>query len=294
MSQPLVVACIPAYNEEKNIASVLVRVKKYVDQIIVCDDGSVDLTSQIAENMGVLVIRHDTNRGYGAALNTLFNNAIKLGADIIVTLDSDNQHDPTEIPKLIETMETENLDIVIGSRFLGNITSIPGYRKVGIQLINTLTSSGTSQVFDSQSGFRAYRAEALKKMNFTEQGFGQTTESLIKANQLGLSIGEVATSVHYPEGPPKRNPIIHGLDVVVSTVKHLSIRKPALFYGIPGFIIMSFSLYYWWILFNNYVTRNIFLTNVALVAIGTSIIGLTLLTTTILIMVLISIINERR
>jgi len=92
--KPFIVACIPAYNEEKTIAKVLLKTKKYVDKVIVCDDGSTDMTAEIAEALGAEVIRHERNIGYGAAITSLFKRAKELGADIMITLDADGQHDP--------------------------------------------------------------------------------------------------------------------------------------------------------------------------------------------------------
>ncbi|MEM2613688.1 MAG: glycosyltransferase family 2 protein, partial [Nitrososphaerota archaeon] len=112
-----VIACIPAYNEEKTIAKVILKTKKYVDKVIVCDDGSIDMTAEIAEALGAEVIRHERNMGYGAAISSLFKKAVEEGADIMVTLDGDGQHDPDEIPKLIKPIVEDEADVVIGSRF---------------------------------------------------------------------------------------------------------------------------------------------------------------------------------
>ena len=117
LQEPLVVVGIPAYNEEKTIARVVLEAQKYADVVVVCDDGSADLTKQIAERLGADVVRHEQNSGYGAAIQTLFKRAKELRADVLVTLDGDGQHDPEEIPQLITPILTGNAEVVLGSRF---------------------------------------------------------------------------------------------------------------------------------------------------------------------------------
>src|ERR1022692_5110080 len=116
--QPNVVACIPAFNEEEHIASVILGVRPHVEKIIVCDDGSHDMTSEIAEALGAKVVRHERNLGYGSALSTLFESARKENAGIMVMIDGDGQHDPNDIPRLIGPIIEGGADVVIGSRFL--------------------------------------------------------------------------------------------------------------------------------------------------------------------------------
>ena len=117
--KPFIVAVIPAFKEEENIAKVVLLTKKYVDLVIVGDDGSDDMTAEIAKALGAIVIRNNKNMGKGYTLKRLFNEALKLGADIIVTLDADGQHDPKYIPKLTEPIINGEADIVIGSRYHG-------------------------------------------------------------------------------------------------------------------------------------------------------------------------------
>jgi len=114
----MVIAAMPAYNEEGTIAKVVLGTKKHVDKVVVVDDGSEDMTVEIAEALGAMVVRHKANRGYGAAIRTCFETAKELNADIMVILDSDGQHDPSCIPEFISTLRTNNADVVIGSRFL--------------------------------------------------------------------------------------------------------------------------------------------------------------------------------
>ena len=130
---------LPAFNEEKNIASIILQLKKKYELIIVCDDGSSDLTAAIAEKMGALVVKHEKNLGYGGAIRSLFSKACELECDIFVTFDSDGQHVVSEIENIIEPIQKNEADIVIGSRFLGSTKDLPKYRKIGIKTITGLT-----------------------------------------------------------------------------------------------------------------------------------------------------------
>jgi len=133
---PRVVACIPAYDEENSIGPVILRARSYVDLVLVCDDGSSDLTGVIAAMMGASVITHERNMGYGAAIRSLFEEARRLGADVVVTLDADGQHDPSEIGSLLSRLDEGDVDIVIGSRFVdGGGSEAPGWREKGIRLL---------------------------------------------------------------------------------------------------------------------------------------------------------------
>ena len=121
--------CIPAYNEESYIQDVIEKSLPYADKVIVCDDGSTDDTKNVAKQAGAVVLSHKKNQGYGAAISTLFDYARKENAQIMVTIDGDSQHDPSQIPLLIDALTTHNVDVVIGSRFLDDSTKTSGYRK---------------------------------------------------------------------------------------------------------------------------------------------------------------------
>lgn len=291
--RPFVVACIPAFNEERTIAGVVVQTLKFVDRVVVCDDGSRDLTGEIARGLGAAVVWHDRNMGYGEALQSLFKEARRLGADVVVTLDGDGQHDPGEIPRLVERLGAGDVDIVIGSRFVeGGGSKAPRWRKAGIKLITGLASNGL-EVTDAQSGFRAYSKQALESLVLTEEGMGVSTEILLKAGENGLSVAEVPVSISYDEVSSTHNPLVHGLGVILSTVKHLSMRRPLLFYGVPGFISLMTAFFFGvWTLQIYAATRRI-VTNIALIAFGATMIGLMLITTAVILWVVISVIREK-
>jgi glycosyltransferase involved in cell wall biosynthesis len=293
--RPFIVACIPAYNEELTIAKVVLRARRHVDRVIVCDDGSSDMTAEIAEACGAEVIRHERNMGKGAAIQSLFRRAREVGADIMVTLDADGQHDPDEIPVLVNTMIEMGADVVIGSRFLNRetVNKIPAYRRVGNMILNVVTS--VSDVMDTQSGFRAYSRRAVESIQPTEMGFAVDSEILYKASELGLKIVEVPIGVEYSvPRPSKRGPVLHALEVLLGMVKHLSMRHPLLFYGLPGVISLLIALVSGLILIHLFNLTRYFSLPLAIITLGCGILGAILCSTALMLWILISLIRENR
>ena len=190
---------LPAYNEEVSIGSIVLLTRFYADNVIVVDDGSADRTAEIARKAGAEVIIHKTNTGKGGALKTGFKAAAEMGADIIVTMDSDGQHNPADIPKLIAPIIEGNADIVNGSRYLNGLgKNTPIYRRVGQTMLDRVTnvSSGV-KITDSQSGFRAFTASTVDIFRFDAQGMGIESEMLADAGKAGLRIKEVEIGVRY-------------------------------------------------------------------------------------------------
>ena len=187
---------IPAYNEEKNIKNIIIELKKTYDSIIVCDDGSTDSTYEIIKKMNVNVIKHEKNLGYGAAINSIFKESVNIESDVLVTFDADGQHRIEDIGRLIEPILDNSSDIVIGSRFLDDKTTIPSYRKFGIKIITQVTNASIKKkLTDSQSGLRAYNKNVLEEIAPSELGMGISTEILIKASSKGLRIIEVPIKI---------------------------------------------------------------------------------------------------
>ena len=115
-----IVIGIPAYNEEKNIGVIILKLRKITDNIIVCNDGSSDMTGEIAEKLGAIVVNHPKNLGYGAGIKSIFQKAREMNSDILVTFDADGQHRVEDIKPIIEPILKNQADIVIGSRFNEN------------------------------------------------------------------------------------------------------------------------------------------------------------------------------
>lgn len=194
-----VFALIPAYNEETTIAEVLTKTKPYVDEIIVVNDGSSDRTEEIAHSHGVHVLNHVINRGLGAAIGTGFMAAKIAKADVLVTLDADGQHDPTEIKTLVKAIE-EGADVVIGSRMLTGFKGMPWYRRVA-QIIGNLVTFALfgAWVTDSQSGFRAFNRYALEQINIRSNRMEVSSELVAETKRHGLKLAQVPIKAIYTE-----------------------------------------------------------------------------------------------
>ena len=286
---------IPAYNEEKNIAKIIVELKKTVDQIIVCDDGSTDSTSAIAESLGAIVVKHTKNSGYGMAIRSIFLKSKEINADILVTLDADGQHKIEDINKIIKPVVDGEADISIGSRFLKEDNNTPGYRKLGVKIITKVTNSSLSEkITDAQSGFRAYNNKVLQSLTPADSGMGISTEILIKSSNLGLKIVEVPTEIQYEGDTSTQNPVTHGTEVLMSTLKYISIERPLRFYGIPSAIFFVIGLTFTFLSIQYYAEIGRLSTNLTLVAAGTLLIAIILIVTAILLYSLVSVVREGR
>ena len=284
---------IPAYNEEKNIAKIIVKLKKTVDQIIVCDDGSTDSTSAIAESLGATVVKHAKNSGYGMAIRSIFLKGKEMNADILVTLDADGQHKIEDVNKIIKPVVDGEADISIGSRFLKEDNNTPGYRKLGVKIITKVTNSSLSEkITDAQSGFRAYNNKVLQSLTPSDSGMGISTEILIKSSNLGLKIAEVPTEIRYTGDTSTQNPVSHGTEVLMSTLKYISIERPLRFYGIPSFIFFAIGLTFTFFAAQYYAEIGRLNTNLTLIAGGTLLIGVILVVTAILLYSLVSVVRE--
>ena len=290
-----IIVGIPAFNEEKNIAVLIIQLKKIADKIIVCNDGSTDLTSEIAEELGATMINHKKNLGYGAAIRSIFLKSKDLDGDILVTFDADGQHRIEDINKVINPIINGESDLVIGSRFLDeSAKEVPRYRKAGIKLITKITNATIKkQLTDSQSGFRAYSKKVLNELNPSELGMGISTEILIKASTKNFRISEVPIKIVYDGDTSTHNPISHGSSVLLSTIKFTSIEHPLKFYGIPSMIFFAIGLFFTSLSIEYYADIGRLNTNLTLVGAGSILIAAVLLLTGILLYSLISVVREK-
>jgi glycosyltransferase involved in cell wall biosynthesis len=222
---PSVIAGIPAYNEEKNIAQVVLKAGCHVGKVLVCDDGSKDMTRVLAKQNGAYVLEHEMNMGYGATMQTLLRKARELGADVLVCFDGDGQHDPSEIPEIIKPILEGRADIVIGSRFInGAKMDVPLYRRLGILLITLLTRLACGyKITDAQNGFRAFSGRALQDLKITDNGWGSSIEVFFRARETGLRVNEVPVDCSYEEylKASKRDPLKQGISIIVSILSHV-------------------------------------------------------------------------
>jgi len=218
-----VVAVIPCFDEESCIADVVLLMNEVVGISIVADDSSNDDTAEVAEKAGAYVVRRFGKRGFGVNTKAGIDEALIRECDVVVTLDGDGQHNPKEIAAVLEPIERGEADVVVGSRFLGESSTIPRYRRFGIKVITWLYNIGHRQkLSDAQCCFRAYRQEVLRVMSIEEAGFTFSVETLIKARHLGYRMREVPITVLYHKQFSQNstmNPIKQGVEVAWGTVR---------------------------------------------------------------------------
>ncbi|MCZ6679149.1 MAG: glycosyltransferase family 2 protein [Candidatus Poribacteria bacterium] len=179
---------LPAYNESRTIARVVQDASLFVGNIIVIDDGSSDNTPGLASANGATVLRHDRNRGKGMALRSGFDYALKNGYELIVTMDSDGQHDPLDLPRFFDHFRRTRPEILVGRRLNGR-SAMPLHRRLNNRLISTVGSTLCGQtVPDFQSGYRLIQAEVLAAVNLETERYETESELLIKAGRLGFRI----------------------------------------------------------------------------------------------------------
>ena len=286
--------CIPAYNEEKVIGDIVKRSKLYSDKVIVCDDGSTDNTAKMARESGAQVISHKKNDGYGAAIITLFDLARKENADILITLDGDGQHNPDQIPILTNTLLENNVDVVIGSRFLDGTSETPGYRKRGIKIITSAANFGADfKVSDSQSGFRAYSKRAIESIHPTETGMAVSTEILLKISNKGLSVAEVPITVSYDGNSSTEHPVPHGIVVLMNTLKFVSVKHPIPFYGFPGIALVIIGSMLGYQFLDAYIHKQILLLGSLMATIILFLVGTILCVTGVILFSMATLIREK-
>jgi glycosyltransferase involved in cell wall biosynthesis len=287
---------LPAYNEEENIGNIIRKLQNKADLVIVCNDGSKDKTGEIAKQMKASVINHIENKGYGSAIASIFSKAKEEELDVLITFDADGQHRIEDIESVLNPILEEQADIVIGSRFLdGMDKNIPKYRKFGVKTITSLSNINSKQkITDSQSGFRAYNKKAIQTITLGEKGMGVSTEILIKSDKLGLKIKEVPIKILYNGKTSTHNAVSHGVSVLMSTLKFISLEHPLKFYGIPGFILITIGLFFIGWTINEYIIIGVFPISVALVGVAGVIMGTILSVTAILLYSIVNLLRENK
>jgi hypothetical protein len=231
-----VVVVIPAFNESRNIYQVVKKCRQQAENVIVCDDGSEDHTYLMAAKAGASVFAHQTNLGYGKTLRDLFTDALRFNPEVVVTVDGDGQHDPSDIPRFIEAIGG-GADIAAGTRTERD----SAVRRIGSQVLDAFAGAD-----DSQCGFRAYRASAIPKILPSEMGMGAGAEILQKAKDAGLRIAKVPIYVAEND-EHSQSTVTHGLEALLSSVKVRAIRHPLVIFGIPGvlFTLAAMGFLYW-------------------------------------------------
>jgi glycosyltransferase involved in cell wall biosynthesis len=244
------VVAIPAYNEDRFIGSLVLKLRARNRRVLVVDDGSTDATADLAESAGATVVRHPSNLGKTAAVETIFEEARRMNADVLVLLDGDSQHDPSEVDQLAEPILKGDADMVVGSRFVGVRSAIPRWRVAGQHALTMVTNIGSGlHLSDTESGYRAFSRRAIEEMRFKGRGFAIEPATQFQAKQRGWKVLEVPIRVHY-ELPMKRNPVWHGMGQLDAIFRLVAEHRPLLFFGAPGLALVLAGL-----LLGVYVTK---------------------------------------
>ena len=205
----------------------------------------------------------------------------------MVTLDADGQHDPFEIPNVVEPIVKGVADVVIGSRFVDPSSSVemPRYRRWGAKLITKLVNgSSKNGIKDAQSGFRAYNRKALGVLDLAESGMGASVEILLKGSKNGLRICEVPGSCKYNNGEVDNStvhPFRHGVGVMTSIIRLVVEERPLVFLGIPGILSLAAGIFFGIWMLQIYAVEHRIVTNIALASLSFVVIGFFLLSTAI-------------
>jgi len=278
-TEPTVLVGIPAYNEAERIETVVTEASAHAEEVLVVDDGSTDTTSQVAADAGATVVTHEVNQGYGKALQTIFSESARSNTDHLVILDGDGQHDPRDIPRLVEEQRNTDADIVIGNRFGdGADTALPLYRRFGLAVVNQLTNlslgvvRARSRVSDTQSGFRVYNRDVIASLaadDSINDSMAASTDILHHAHTHGYSIEEMGTTVDYDmTETSSRNPVSHGVHLVMNIVRTIEEQRPISAVGIPGLLstLIGFGFAYFTLAI--YIDSRVFPLGLALVSIS--------------------------
>jgi glycosyltransferase involved in cell wall biosynthesis len=195
-----VIAIIPALNAERTLAAVVTATRAQIAQVVVIDDGSTDRTSDVARGAGAIVLRHEVNRGKGAALKTGFAYALERNSEAVITLDADGQHLPGEIAKFIAEWEKSHADLIIGGRAHLFQHMLPRRRNANRFSAWCISKAAGVPVADSQSGFRLYSASLLRALQLHTDGFDMESEVIVRAGRRGMRIVSIPIDLGFVDG----------------------------------------------------------------------------------------------
>ncbi len=221
---PKICVIIPAYNAEETIGAVISGALKYVEQVLVADDGSTDLTSQIAAKAGAEVIFIGKNRGKGHALKVLFQRMVDEGCEAVISMDADGQHEPKEIPRFIAAHAEAPDDIILGSR-MSEQSKIPPARYNSMHVARFFISIAANHfIEDTQCGFRLYPLSLIQNMNLTQKRYVTESEILMKAGDMGASIMSVRIGAVYGDYVSHFKSVIDVGSITAYVISYLMVK----------------------------------------------------------------------
>src|SRR5256886_2349708 len=230
-----ILVAIPAFNEGPTIGSVVLKARQFASEVVVVDDGSADDTAETAALAGAHVIQHARNLGKGVAIRSAWLYAREHSPEAFVLLDGDHQHDPNDIPRLVETVLSGKADVVIGVRW-GKTSGMPVYRRMGKRALDYATAAAAKNgiLTDSQSGYRVFSRKALESLEPTEDGLSIESQLLLEAQEKNLRIAEVNIDSRYDLDGSTISPGRHGSSVLGRIITLVSEKRPLLFFGVSG------------------------------------------------------------
>lgn len=245
MTNKKVIAIIPAYNEQESIEDVVHNTKRFIDEIIVINDGSTDYTKEVAEKAGAEVIDNIVNRGLGETIKRGYQEALKHGADIIVQLDADGQYLANEIPLLVQPILNNDADLVLGSRLEKIQYKMPILKRFGNNMFSSVLRILTgADVKDGQTGFRAMRREVLETA-MPNNKYTYTQEMIIKTAKEGWRIKSIPiTFVERIAGESRliSHPFSYAWRSWLIIIRTMRDYHPLSFFGIPGLLSILMGL----------------------------------------------------
>lgn len=295
-SRPHIMVAIPAFNEEKSVGRIVTYAKKYAHLVVVVNDCSTDDTANVAEKAGAMVINHSVNQGYGGSALTAFQTAQKYKPDVMVIMDADGQHNPEDIPRFVAKIQ-EGYDVVIGSRYLEQDSQemIPFYRKVGMRALDSSTrmSAKTLETTDVLCGFRAFNPNAYSKIHHLDPTYHGCTDIIVQLSEHGMNFGEISVKVRYDMGnTSKKSPIGLGLDLLTGIVQMVSLKRPLLFFGLPGVLITVAAVVLCILALTVYFGSGVFATTLTLVSLMMVMLGLLLCSVSVILFALAGAVKE--
>ncbi len=272
---PMVMAAIPALNEGPTIGSVVLKVRQFADQVIVIDDGSTDDTAEVASLAGAHVIRHARNLGKGMAVRSAWLYAREKDLECLVLLDGDHQHDPNDIPRLLEPVLSRKADVVIGVRW-GKTSGMPMYRRVGKRALDFATAAAlrNGMVTDSQSGYRVFSRRALLSLEPSENGLSIESQMLLEAQEKNLRITEVHIDARYDLDGSTISPGKHGTSVLGRIIVLVSEKRPLFFFGVFGALLLLIASGLGVVVLQTYRTTGLLATGYTFIVVLFGIVGI--------------------